>query len=384
MKAGWQTKTLGSLCDILDSRRKPITKCNRKAGPYPYYGATGILDYVDGYLFDEPLILVGEDGAKWASGENTAFAVDGKYWVNNHAHVLRPHRMALIDNWLIHFLVHSDLSEFVSGLTVPKLNQGNLREIPIPVPPLPEQQRIVAILDEAFEAIATAKANAEKNLQSARELFENYHQSVFSGGDEGWVDYRLGEIASFRNGINYTKQSKGRSVPIIGVKNFQNHLWAPLDDLDSVTLDGELSELDTLAEGDILSVRSNGNPELIGRCMLVGSLSEPITHSGFTIRIRLHDGNTLPQYVCQFLKSKDVRRRLIDGGNGANIRSLNQGTLSSVVIPLPPIEIQQRLINEIEAMHSKTAYLADIASRKLTALDELKKSLLHQAFTGQL
>lgn len=270
------------------------------------------------------------------------------------------------------------------GAVFASINKSEIAALPIVVGPLSEQRRIVAILDEAFEDIATAKANAGKNLQNARELFENYHQSEFSRGGEGWVDYRLGEIASFRNGINFTKQSKGRSVPIIGVKNFQNHLWAPLDDLDSVTLDGELSELDILAEGDILSVRSNGNPELIGRCMLVGSLSEPITHSGFTIRIRLHKGNTLPQYVCQFLKSRDVRRTLIDGGNGANIRSLNQGTLSSIVIPLPPIEIQQRLINEIEAMHSKTAYLADIASRKLTALDELKKSLLHQAFTGQL
>ena len=117
MKAGWQTKMLGNLCDILDNRRKPITKCDRKAGPYPYFGATGILDYVDGYLFDEPLILVGEDGAKWAAGDKTAFAVEGKCWVNNHAHVLRPHRAVLLDNWLVHFLVHSDLSEFVSGLT---------------------------------------------------------------------------------------------------------------------------------------------------------------------------------------------------------------------------------------------------------------------------
>ena len=270
------------------------------------------------------------------------------------------------------------------GAVFASINKSEIAALPIVVGPLSEQRRIVAILDEAFEDIATAKSNAEKNLQNARELFENYHQSVFSRGGEGWFDYRLGQIASFRNGINYTKQSKGRSVPIIGVKNFQDHLWAPLDDLDSVTLDGELSELDTLAEGDILSVRSNGNPELIGRCMLVGSLSEPTTHSGFTIRIRLHHGNALPQYVCQFLKSRDVRRTLIDGGNGANIRSLNQGTLSSVVIPLPPIEVQQRLIHEIEAIHSKTAYLAEIASRKLTAIDELKNSLLHQAFTGRL
>ena len=322
-------------------------------------------------------------------GEGTEFLPRhfvGKFDLHQRAYALFDFRPEIDPRFLFYFLHHSAdyFPRVAVGATVKSLRLRHFEQLPVSVTDISNQRRIVSILDEAFEGIATAKANAEKNLQNARELFENYHQSVFSRGGEGWVDYRLGEIASFRNGINFTKQSKGRSVPIIGVKNFQNHLWAPLDDLDSVTLDGELSELDTLAEGDILSVRSNGNPELIGRCMLVGSLSEPITHSGFTIRIRLHDGNTLPQYVCQFLKSRDVRRTLIDGGNGANIRSLNQGTLSSVVIPLPPIEIQQRLINEIEAMHSKTAYLADIASRKLSALDELKKSLLHQAFTGQL
>ena len=180
MKKGWETKRLGELCDVLDSQRKPITKRDRTAGQYPYYGATGIVDYVNDFIFDERLVLVGEDGAKWQSGENTAFRIEGKCWVNNHAHVLRMHRMTVVDNCLVHYLNHSDLTQFVSGLTVPKLNQGSLREISIPAPPLSEQQRIVGILDEAFEGLATAKANAEKNLQNARALFESHLQSVFT------------------------------------------------------------------------------------------------------------------------------------------------------------------------------------------------------------
>jgi len=199
VKVGWRTIALGELCDILDSRRKPITKKDRTSGEYPYYGATGIQDYVGGFLFDEPLVLVGEDGAKWASGENTAFAVSGKCWVNNHAHVLRPNRSLLTDNWLIHFLVHSDLSPFVSGLTVPKLNQGSLREIPIPVPPLPEQHRIIAILDAAFDGIATAKTNAEQNLQNARALFESQLQQVFTERGEGWVETTIGGICTLKS-----------------------------------------------------------------------------------------------------------------------------------------------------------------------------------------
>lgn len=120
------------------------------------------------FLFDEPLVLIGEDGAKWDAGDNSAFAVAGKVWVNNHAHVVRPDRSLLSDEWLIYFLNFSDLSEFITGMTVPKLNQAKMREIPIPIPPLEEQKRIVAVLDAAFEGLTRAKENAEANLQNAR------------------------------------------------------------------------------------------------------------------------------------------------------------------------------------------------------------------------
>ena len=384
MRAHWEAKPLSDVCEILDSRRRPVTKKDRRAGEYPYYGATGIVDYVDEFIFDEPLVLVGEDGAKWGSGEGTAFSVDGRCWVNNHAHVLRPIRAKLLDDWLVYYLVHEDLSPFVSGLTVPKLNQGNLREIPVPLPPLAEQRRIVAILDEAFEAIATAKANTEKNLQNAREVFATHREAVFAVHNGHVKTERLGKFARFRNGINYTKRSSGRIVLIIGVKDFQNHFWAPLDDLDHVTLDGDLSAVDTVMEGDILTVRSNGNPELIGRCMVVGKLSEQVAHSGFTIRMTVDSATALPAYVCQFMRTRAVRRALIDGGTGLNIKSLNQGMLSDIVVPLPTLSTQEVVVAKIEAMTSQTACLAEVDLRKLAALDELKRSLLHQAFSGVL
>jgi type I restriction enzyme, S subunit len=384
VRNGWHNKPLGDLCDVLDHKRKPVTKRDRVAGEYPYYGATGIQDYVADYLFDEPLVLVGEDGAKWGAGENTAFAVEGKCWVNNHAHVLRPIRDAILDNWLIHYLNHLDLSEFVSGLTVPKLNQGNLREIPIPLPPLPEQQRIVGILDEAFEAISTAKANAEKNLQNARAIFASHLQSVFSQRGEGWGDQRLGELATFRNGINFTKSSRGESVRIVGVKDFQNNYWAPLDCLDTVTPEGTLPDSDTLKENDLLFVRSNGNMELIGRSLLVGPVAEKITHSGFTIRARLNSRGVMPKYLCHFLKSNNARREMIDSGIGTNIKSLNQATLGTLVVPLPSIAEQGRIVDQLEALNTESQRLESLYQQKLDALDRLKKSLLHQAFSGQL
>ena len=271
-----------------------------------------------------------------------------------------------------------------TGARMPRANMNAVLDFEIPVPPLPEQRRIVSILDEAFEAIATAKANTERNLRNARELFEGHHQAVLERAGEGTAYERLGDFASFRNGINYTKQSRGRTVRIIGVKDFQNHFWAPLDDLDSVTLDGDLSPADRVAEGDILAVRSNGNPALIGRCMTVGRVADQVTHSGFTIRITVRREKAFPSYVCQFMRSRAVRRKLIDGGNGLNIKSLNQGMLSEIIVPLPTIAMQQKAVAGIEQMAIETSCLADVVARKLSALDELKKSLLHQAFSGVL
>ncbi len=157
----WKTVKLGDVCEILDKLRRPITKKYREKGDIPYYGATGIVDWVADYIFDEKLILVGEDGAKWEAGEKTAFIIEGQTWVNNHAHVLRPISNIVTHEWLTYYLTSIDLSPWVTGLTVPKLNQAQLRTIPIPLPPLEEQQRIVAKLDTAFTEIDKAIKLAE-------------------------------------------------------------------------------------------------------------------------------------------------------------------------------------------------------------------------------
>ena len=160
----YQTVPLGDIVDILDSRRKPITKGDRQSGPYPYYGATGVLDYVKDYLFDEPLVLIGEDGAKWEAGEKTAYAISGKTWVNNHAHVLRPKRNQLLDTYLIEMINEMDLTPYITGVTVPKLNQEKLRSITIPLPPLEVQKLIVAEI-EGYQKIVDGASQVVENYQ---------------------------------------------------------------------------------------------------------------------------------------------------------------------------------------------------------------------------
>jgi len=270
------------------------------------------------------------------------------------------------------------------GASYPAVTDGDVRAQAIPLPPLPEQRRIVGVLDEAFAAIATAKANAEKNLQNAREIFESHLNEVFARKGEGWVERRLGDICAFRNGINYTKESRGERIKIVGVRNFQQNFSVPLNDLDEVTIDGVLDDLDLLKPGDLLAVRSNGNVALIGRTLFADKIAGRISHSGFTIRIRLSSENVLPKYLCFFMKSPRTRTRLADGGTGTNIKSLNQGMLSALKIPLPPSGVQKAVATQLDALSAETRRLAAIYSRKLAALEELKQALLHRAFSGEL
>lgn len=128
------TKTLSEIGENLDSRRIPITSGNRKSGKYPYYGASGIVDYVEDFIFDEDILLISEDGANLlARVTPIAFSVTGKVWVNNHAHVMRFRNMAL-QVYIEHLLNMIDISHYVTGTAQPKLNQSKLNSIPIPLP----------------------------------------------------------------------------------------------------------------------------------------------------------------------------------------------------------------------------------------------------------
>jgi restriction endonuclease S subunit len=161
---------LGDLCEILDSKRVPITKKDRVPGPYPYYGATGIVDYVANYIFDEALVLVGEDGAKWGADEGSAFLVEGKSWVNNHAHVLRPIASRVCQDWVVQCLNSMDLTEFVGGLTVPKLNQSALRKIVIPVPPIGVQEAILKKINAVSLVLEDVRPSSQNLQTSVSEL----------------------------------------------------------------------------------------------------------------------------------------------------------------------------------------------------------------------
>ncbi len=276
------------------------------------------------------------------------------------------------------------MSRLQAGASYPAVNDAQVNAQRIAFPALSEQKRIVAILDEAFEGIDTAVANTEKNLANARELFETYLNSVFGQRANGWTQKTLGDIATFKNGLNFTKGSKGEIIKIVGVKDFQKNFYVPTYQLETAQIDGSLSADYELRTGDILTVRSNGNKQLIGRCILASDVPQKTSHSGFTIRIRVASKEVSPAYLVHFLKSKASREMLIESGDGASISSLNQQALSTLPVSLPSLSDQLAIIDQIEAMAAETKNLEVTYQQKLDTLAELKRALLQNAFAGEL
>ena len=138
----WEQRKLGDVVEFLDTMRKPLEGAKRISGPYPYYGASGIVDYVDGYLFDEELVLLSEDGANITDRNYpVCFLASGKYWVNNHAHVLKT-KDGNENNFICNSLERKDYKQYNSGMAMPKLNQEVCRGIPISCPSFDEQKKI--------------------------------------------------------------------------------------------------------------------------------------------------------------------------------------------------------------------------------------------------
>ena len=155
-----EVRPFGELSESLDGRRIPVKSGDRKAGVYPYYGASGVVDYVDSYIFDEEILLVSEDGANLTARTTPiAFSVSGKCWVNNHAHVVKFQEKAT-QKFVEYYIGLTDISPYITGTAQPKLNKEKLNRIPIPLPPLSLQREFVAIADKA----ESAKANLKKSI----------------------------------------------------------------------------------------------------------------------------------------------------------------------------------------------------------------------------
>ncbi len=171
---------LNEISENCDNQRKPVTSGNRIAGEYPYYGASGIIDYVDDYIFDGDYLLISEDGANLlARSTPIAFSISGKNWVNNHAHILRFDTYET-RRYVDIYLNSIDLSPYITGGAQPKLNQKNLNKIPIPVPSLAEQQRIVGILDRFDTLCNDLTSGLPAEIEARQKQYEYYRDKLLS------------------------------------------------------------------------------------------------------------------------------------------------------------------------------------------------------------
>lgn len=178
---GWEERSLGEICGNLDSKRKPITKNKRISGEIPYYGASGIVDYVADYLFDEDLLLVSEDGANLlARTYPIAFSISGKNWVNNHAHVLRFDNIS--SQYFVEYYLNSiKLNDYVSGMAQPKLNQRNLNSIKVPFPSLETQEKVVGRLDNLLNFNKELIVKYQQKLTNLEDLKKSLLEKAFAG-----------------------------------------------------------------------------------------------------------------------------------------------------------------------------------------------------------
>ncbi len=172
--SAWNNKALGEVIENLDSMRIPVKEADRRPGPYPYYGASGVVDHVDSYIFDGENLLVAEDGENLRTRQTpVAFLARGKYWVNNHAHIVRGNQLS-DTRFLMYALSQADISAYLTGSTMPKLTQANMNRIPVPLPPLPIQKRIAHILGTLDDKIELNRRMNETLEGMARAIFQSW------------------------------------------------------------------------------------------------------------------------------------------------------------------------------------------------------------------
>lgn len=276
---------------------------------------------------------------------------------------------SILPRFLFHALTSEAYKKFISALSdganINNLKFDDLARFQVPVPPLPEQQRIVALLDEALAGLATAKANAERNLQNARKALESHLESIFSQRGEGWIETTLDKIStnldSRRIPITKSARSSGE-YPYYGASGI-------VDYVD-----------DYIFEGDNLLVSEDGANLLARSTPIAFSVSGRYWVNNHAHILHFDDMAT-QRYVEFYLESIKLDEYI----TGAAQPKLNQKALNAIPIPIPErIEEQAEIVLSIEGLQKETQHLSQIYERKLAALEELKKSLLQQAFNGEL
>jgi type I restriction enzyme S subunit len=376
MKVGWQTKKLRDVATL--QRGFDLPTQDRVSGKIPLVSSSGVSDTHNTSAVRGPGVVTGRSGSI-----GNVFFIEQDFWpLNTVLYVKDFHGND--PRFVFHLLKKFDLKRFASGAGVPTLNRNFVHDELVNIPPLSEQQRLVGKLDEAFDGIATAKANAEKNLQNARALFESHLQAVFTQRGKGWVEKRLGDVAKTQYGLSKSMNEEGKGFKIFRMGEVQDGRLIDTGLMKFVDIDRTEFEKYKLRVGDVLFNRTNSF-ELVGKTGIF-NLSGDYCFASYLVRVLLNQKVMLLDFLNYFMNSEmfqmSVKQKASKSINQANI---NATILSNEMVWFPEsLDIQRSIVSKLDALRKETQRLESIYQQKLAALDDLKKSLLHQAFSGQL
>jgi type I restriction enzyme, S subunit len=372
MKAGWETKSFSDVLDIKNGRNQKEVESD--SGEYPIYGSAGnVMGYTSSFICEAGTTIVGRKG-----NINSPIYAETRFWNVDTAFGLAA-KPGLDSKFLYYYCLSFDFSALNRGTTIPSLVKSELLGISIPLPPLPEQHRIVATLDKAFGGIAKAKAAAEANLQNARAVFESHLQEVFTRRGDEWVEMTLDELGKTQTGSTpktADQTNYGNFIPFIKPGDFNKD--GTLDYARDGLSELGLRQARKIDAGSVLMVCIGAT---IGKC---GYCEQDVT-TNQQVNVLTPRKEFLHKFIYFQMLTERFQNSVIFSSGQATLPIINKSKWSALAIAIPSsLEEQKQIVTKLDELAEQTQHLESLYQRKIAALDELKKSLLHQAFSGAL
>ena len=388
MKEGWEIFKLSEVCKLVNGKAYKRVEL-LSDGKYPVLRVGNLFTnnqwyYSDLELDEDKYIDEGDLIYAWSASFGPRIWEGEKVIYHYHIWKVIPDLNLITKEFLFH-LFEWDKEKIQSahgtGTTMMHVSKGSMENRVIKLPSIPEQQRIVSILDEAFEAIDQAKANAEKNLENAKELFESYLQGVFEKKGEGWEEKKLEEVSK----INYGYTEKA-SIDEVGPKFLRitdiqnNHVnW---DSVPYCICNEKDLLKHQLESGDIVFARTGATT---GKSYLINNPPKAV-YASYLIRLKMKSKEKfIPEFISYFFHTKSYWEKIKEGTSGSAQGGFNASKLGEMVFPFPKsIEEQRLIVSLADSIKAETLQLETLYQKKIDALDELKKSILQKAFRGEL
>ena len=354
---------------------------------YPVYGG-GATFSMDSFNREDRLVI-----ARFGMSEECTRFVTGKFFLNDSGLTVSPKTAGLEQRFLDYQLLalNDEIYALGKGTAQKNLDVPLFRLLNIFLPDtLAEQRRIVGVLDEAFAGLAVAQANAAQNLQNARALFESHLQSVFTHRGEGWVERRLEELCDIKHGYafdgtEFSKSVSGERPIIITPGNFTEAATLSFADKNTKRFSGTVPEDFRFSVGDLVVVLTDlsSKMKILGKPAFVESLN--ILHNQRIGRFVFLTDEVEKRFVYYFLRTETYLKEIRLSATGTMVKHTAPRRILSALLPYPPKRAEQQMVvTQLDALAAETQRLTRIYEQKQAALAELKKSLLHQAFTGEL